>query len=355
MRVSILLVVVSLLLLVILPDFSFPVIAGIQVLSEEVYSDKGSEWGFSSSPDGSQFTYVDRVLLRSRDVICQLYLVEAKTGSKRYVYSAWDIDSGSFTWLGRDDFYFAVRDTADLVSRIEHYKDGVVLTVVEGCRFYSLSPDGKKIVYRANYTYSERNARIYTANIDGSDPRLLTRGHDPNWLKGDLIALTRAEYDSVNNHWEGMVELYDLEGHRVRILGSGLVPQASPNRRYLAFDAHSKGSYSHDLVVVDVQDPEFEVRTLVKGRPSLLLGDFSWAPTSDALVFRTDSLYDISEGYISYTNLWAADLNGNLAELTPGVRGVFDHGPVWTESGILFRREGGGESPRQLRLRIVRK
>jgi len=107
----------------------------------------------------------------------------------------------------------------------------VVATVTEGCRFYSLSPDGKRIVYRASYTYSERNARIYIANIDCSDPRLLTRGHDPNWLKGNLIALTCAEYDSVKNRWAGLVELYDLEGHRVKTLGCGSVPQASPNKR----------------------------------------------------------------------------------------------------------------------------
>jgi hypothetical protein len=43
----------------------------------------------------------------------------------------------------------------------------------------------------------------------------------------------------------------------------------------------------------------------------------------------------------------AVDLKGNLVELTPGVRGVFKDTPVWTE--------GGGESPRHLKLRVVRK
>jgi len=49
------------------------------------------------------------------------------------------------------------------------------------------------------------------------------------------------------------------------------------------------------------------------------------------------------------------DLEADLVELTPEVRGVFDDAPVWTEGGILSRREEGGESPRQLRLRVVRK
>jgi len=344
----------SIVLLVVLFGFSSPVIAGIQVLSEEVYSDKGPEWGFSASPDGSQFTYVDRVMLRSRDVICQLYLVEAKTGSKRHVYSAWDIES--FTWLGRDEFYFAVCDTADLVDRIKHYRDGVVATVTEGCRFYSLSPDGKRIVYRASYTYSERNARIYIANIDGSNPRLLTRGHDPNWLRGDLIALTCAEYDSVKNRWAGLVMLYDLEGHRVKTLGCGSVPQASPNKRYLAFDYGCVDSISQDLAVVDVEDSSLAVRVLVEARRSWYPVYLrSWAPTSDALVFMGDSLSDVSEGESWGTNLMVVDLRGNLVELTPGVRGISDYGPVWTEGGILFRRDGGNVPSRHLRLRVVRK
>jgi len=345
----------SIVLLVVLFGFSSPVLAGIQVLSEEMYSDKGSEWGFSASPDGSQFTYVDRVMLRSRDVICQLYLVEAKTGSKRYVYSAWDIDSDSFTWLGRDDFYFAVRDTADLVDRIKHYKDGVVATVTEGCRFYSLSPDGKRIVYRASYTYSERNARIYIANIDGSDSRLLTRGHSPNWLKGDVIALTFNDWHPETGRPAAFMKLYDTDGKVLKVLGCGSVPQVSPNKRYLAFDYGCVDSIPQHLAVVDVEDTSLAVRVLVEARSSWYPVDFSWAPTSDALVFSADSLYDVSEGYISYVNLCVVDLEGNLVELTPRVRGVFDDTPVWTEGGILFRRVGGNVPGRHLRLRVVRK
>jgi Tol biopolymer transport system component len=292
-------------------------------------------------------------MLRSRDVICQLYLVEAKTGSKRYVYSAWDIES--FTWLGRDEFYFAVCDTADLVDRIKHYRDGVVATVTEGCRFYSLSPDGKRIVYRASYTYSERNARIYIANIDGSDPRLLTRGHSPNWLKGDLIALECIERDSVRGRSDQLMVLYDLEGHRVKTLGCGIIPQASPNKRYLAFDYGCADSISQDLAVVDVEDSSLAVRVLVKARSSWYPADFSWAPTSDALVFMADSLSDVSEGESWGRNLMMVDLKGNLVELTSGVRGISDYGPVWTEGGILFRRDGGNVPSRHLRLRVVRK
>ena len=346
----------SILLLVLLFAFSPPVIAGIEVLSEEVYSDLGSEWGFSASPDGSQFTYVDRVLLRSRDVMCKLYVVEAKTGSRRHVYSAWDIES--LKWLGQDEFYFAVRDTADLVDRIKHYKDGVVATVTEGCRFYSLSPDGKRIVYRASYTHNERNARIYIANIDGSEQRLLTRGHDPNWLKGDLIALECIEPDSVTGRWGQLMVLYDLEGHRVKTLGCGLVPQASPDKRYLAFDYRPVDSNPPDMAVVDVEDSVLAVRVLVKARRNWYPEDFSWAPTSDALVFvrnTADSLEDASQVCCSHANLCVVDLEANLVELTPGVRGVFEDTPVWTEGGILFRREGGNAPMRHLRLRVVKK
>jgi len=341
----------SIVLLVLLFGFSPPVIAGIEVVSEELYSDTGTRWGFSASPDGSQFTYVDRVMLRSRDVICQLYLVEAETGSRRYVYSAWHIDH--FTWLGRDDFYFAAWDTTDLVDRVKHYKDGVIFTMVEGSQ-YSLSPDGRRIVYRASYTHSERNARIYIANIDGSDPRLLTRGHSPNWLKGDVIALECVEGDSVTNHWDQLMVLYDLEGHRVKTLGCGSVPQASPNKRYLAFDYGCNNPFPQ-LAVVDVKDSSLAVRVLVEARSSWYPVDFSWAPTSDALVFNADSLLDVSEGEESHVNLVVVDLKGNLVELTPRVRGVFDDAPVWTEGGILFRR-GGGETPmRYVRLRVVTK
>jgi len=343
----------SIVFLVVLFGFSSPVIAGIEVVSEELYSDTGTRWGFSASPDGSQFTYVDRVMLRSRDVICKLYLVEAKTGDKRHVYSAWDIES--FKWLGRNEFYFAVRDTADLVDRIKHYKDGVVATVTEGCRFYSLSPDGKRIVYRASYTYSERNARIYIANIDGSEQRLLTRGHDPVWLKGDLIALECIERDSVRGRSDQLMVLYDLEGHRVKTLGCGLVPQASPNKRYLAFDYGCVDSIPQDLAVVDVEDSSLAVRVLAKARPSWYPVDFSWAPTSDALVFMADSLSDVSDGESWGRNLMMVDLKGNLVELTPGVRGISDYGPVWTEGGILFRRDGGNVPSRHLRLRVVTK
>jgi hypothetical protein len=341
----------SILFLVLLFGFSSPAIAGIQVLSEEAYSDKAPEWGFSAPPDGSQFTYVDRVMLRSRDVICKLYLVEAKTGSRSHVYSAWHIDH--FTWLGRDDFYFAAWDTTDLVDRVKHYKDGVIFTVVEGSQ-YSLSPDGNKIVYRASYTYSERNARIYVANIDGSDPRLLTRGHDPNWLKGNLIALECVEGDSVTNQWDQLMVLHDLEGHRVKTLGCGSVPQASPNKRYLAFDYGCADSIPQHLAVVDVEDTSLAVRVLVEARSSWYPAAFSWAPTSDALVFMADSLSDVSEGESWGRNLMAVDLKGNLVELTPGVRGTSDAAPVWTESGILFRRDGGNLPSRHIRLRVIR-
>ena len=346
---------VLILFLVLLFGFSSPVIAGIQVLSEEVYSDTGTRWGFSASPDGSQFTYVDRVLLRSRDVMCELYLVEARTGSRRHVYSAWDVDSDSFTWLGRGDFYFAVRDTADLVDRIKHYKDGVVATVTEACRFYSLSPDGKKIVYRASYTYSERNARIYIANIDGSDPKLLTRGHSPNWLKGDVIALTFNDWHPETGRPAAFMKLYDTDGNVLKVLGCGSVPQASPNKRYLAFRYGCGDSIAPHLAVVDVEDSSLAVRVLVEARRSWYPVDFSWAPTSDALVFNADSLLDVSEGEESHVNLMVVDLKGNLVELTPGVRGVSDDAPVWTEGGILFRRVGGNVPGRHLRLRVVTK
>jgi len=326
--------------------------AEVEVLGVESYSGIDAEWGFSASRDGSQFTYVDRVLLRSRDVICQLYLVEARTGSKRHVYSAWHI--GNFTWVGRDDFYFAAWDTVDLVDRVKHYKDGVLSTVVEGGQ-YSLSPDGKRIIYRANYTYSERNARIYVANIDGSEPRLLTLGHDPSWLRGDLIALTCAEYDSVKNRWTGSVELYDLKGYRVGTLGCGSVPQASPDKRYLAFHYGCGGSIAPHLAVVDAEDSSLAVRVLVETRAGWYPVDFSWAPTSDALVFNADSLSDVSEGESCYTNLCVVDLEGNLVDVTPRVRGVFEFAPVWTEAGILFRRGGGNIPPGQLKLQVVNK
>ena len=343
----------SIVLLVLLFGFSSPVIASIQVLSEEVYSDKGPEWGFSASPDGSQFTYVDRVLLRSRDVMCKLYVVEAKTGSRRHVYSAWDILR--FMWVGRDEFYFVVRDTSDLVFRIKRYKEGLVGTVGEGSQ-YSLSPDGKRIVYRANYTYSEIDPRIYISRIDGSDPRLFAHGHDPVWLKGDVIALNVLDRDPVTGKLGGVIKLFDLDGKVLKVLGCGSVPQASPNKRYLAFDYGCVDSIPQHLAVVDVEDSSLSVQVLVEARRSWYPVYLrSWAPTSDALVFMADSLSDVSEGESWGRNLMVVDLKGNLVELTPGVRGISDYGPVWIEGGILFRRDGGNVPSRHLRLRVVRK
>jgi len=342
----------SILLLVLLFGFSPPVIAGIEVMSEELYSDTGTRWGFSASPDGSQFTYVDRVMLRSRDVICQLYLVEAKTGSRRHVYSAWDIER--FMWMGPDDFYFVVCDTADSVDRVKHYKASVVATVVEGGQ-YSFSPDGKRIVYRAKYTYSEIDPRIYVSRIDGSESRLFGRGHDPVWLKGDVIALNVFDRDPGTGKLGGVIKLFDLGGKVLKVLGCGSVPQASPNKRYLAFRSGRGDSIAPHLAVVDIEDSSLAVRVLVEARLSWYPVDFSWAPTSDALVFNADSLLDVSEGEESHVNLMVVDLEGNLVELTRGVRGVSDDAPVWTEGGILFRR-GGGETPmRYVRLRVVTK
>jgi len=326
---------------------------GVEVVSEEVYSNVDAEWGFSASPDASQFTYVDRVMLRSRDVMDHLYVVDAATGAKREVYRAWNL--GRFAWIGRNEFYFAVQDTSDLLSRVKHYKDGVVSTVAEGSQF-SLSPDGGRIVYRANYGFSERNARIYVANLDGSEQRLLARGHDPVWLKGDVIALNVIENNPDMGGWGGFLKFYRLDGSLIKNLGCSVIPRPSPDRRYLAFDSSCKGDYIKRISVVDVEDPDLKVRVLVEGRPSWVPVDHAWSPGSDALMFEADSLCNVSEGYVEYTSLWVVDLDGNLTELTPGSRDVFRADAVWTEKGILYKRVGGNLPHTVERLiRVVRK
>ena len=129
--------------------------------------------------------------------------------------------------------------------------------------------------------------RIYIANADGSDMRVLTKElrewkfqGSPVWsADGKQIAFDawRPEEGESNNH--AKILLANVDGSNVRILGDGCMPSFSPRAKRIAMSRYSP---NHGVWIMSSEGPETELVLLdEKG------WGIDWSPDGRKVVYST--------------------------------------------------------------------
>jgi Tol biopolymer transport system component len=103
----------------------------------------------------------------------------------------------------------------------------------------SFSPDGRTIVFEQRDSMHEgiRESEIIVARPDGSDPRVVSKGTDPQWSRDGKLILFKI-WDSATQHlW---ISIVAPDGSGFRRLAPGVHPSWSPDNSQIAFMSDRK-------------------------------------------------------------------------------------------------------------------